>query len=58
MAVSTLTYGLGTWTISATQISRIQDTEMNFLRSIAGYTKLDMKRNNHIREALKVEEVN
>ena len=31
---------------------------MKFLSSIAGYTKLDMKRNNQIREDLKVEEVN
>ena len=40
------------------EISGIQGTEMKFLRSTAGYTKLDMKRNSQIREELKVEEVN
>ena len=35
---------------------RDKATEIHFLRSIARYTKLDNKRNNHIKEELIVEE--
>ena len=49
MAVPTLTYGTETWIMAARQILRIKVTEIKFLCSIAGYTKLDVKRNNQKR---------
>ena len=57
MAVLTFNYGSETQTMSVREISRIQATEIKFLRFIAGHTILDVKRNNQIRQELKVEDV-
>lgn len=58
MAIPTLTYGSETWTITKQYHTKIQSSEMKFVRSIAGYTKMDKKYNEDIRQELKVEDIN
>ena len=38
--------------------ARIQTAEMNFLRPIAGYQRIDKKQNREIRQELNIEELN
>jgi hypothetical protein len=47
MTVHTLTYGSEIWTITITtkEKTKIQSTEMKFLRSVTGYTGKDQIRN-------------
>ena len=58
MAVPTITYGSETWTMTAKHTARIQTAEMNFLRPIAGYQRIDRKQNKDIRQQLNIEELN
>ncbi|KAJ4451110.1 hypothetical protein ANN_02550 [Periplaneta americana] len=51
MAIPTLTYGSETWCMT-TQMKRIEAAEMRLLRPIAGYSLLDHKRNEDIRQEL------
>ena len=57
MAVPTLLYGCDTWTVQKRKESRLQVTEMRFLRRVGGLTKLDRVRNVDIRQRLKQEAV-
>ena len=58
MAIPTITYGSETWTMTSQHTAAIQTAEMKFLRPIAGYTRLDKKRNIDIRQQLNIEELN
>ena len=51
----TLTFGAQTWILDTSTRSRLEATEMRFLRKILGVTRLDMIRNTHIRETLSVD---
>jgi len=53
--VPTLTYGHELWVVNERTRSRIQATEMRFLRRIAGFTLRDRVRSSTIREKLNVE---
>ena len=53
MVVPTLLYGCKTWTILKHHKSRLQATEMRYLRRVEGVTKLDRVRNEDIRQRLK-----
>ena len=53
MVVPTLLYGCETWTILKCHESRLQATEMRYLRRVEGVTKLDRVRNEDIRQRLK-----
>ena len=55
--VPTLLYGCETWTIQKRHVSRLQATEMRYLRRVEGVTKLDKVRNEDIRQRLKQEAV-
>ena len=57
MVVPTLLYGCKTWTILKRHESRLQVTEMRFLRRVEGVTKLDRVSNEDIRQRLKQEAV-
>ncbi|KAJ4438978.1 hypothetical protein ANN_14932 [Periplaneta americana] len=52
MAIPTLTYGSETWCMTTQQMKRIEAAEMRLLRPIAGYSLLDHKRNEDIRQEL------
>lgn len=54
MAVPMLLYGSEFWTLTKSEEKRIAVIEMRFLRSIAGYTLLDKKRNEDIRLELNI----
>lgn len=49
-----LLYGSEFWTLTKSEEKRIEVIEMRFLRSIAGYTLLDKKRNEDIRLELNI----
>ena len=57
MVVSTLLFGCDTWTVQKQQESRLQATEMRFLRRVEGLTMLDRVRNVGIRQRLKQEQL-
>jgi hypothetical protein len=52
-----LTYESEAWTIRKSDRTRITANEMKFLRSTAGYTELDRKRNTVILRELKINSV-
>jgi hypothetical protein len=52
-----LLYGAETWTCTKREESKIQATEMKFFRAIMGKTKRDRIRNAHIRDELRMEEL-
>jgi hypothetical protein len=58
MAVPTLLYGSKCWTMRKRDIQKLQAEEMQFLRSVKGYTRLDKIRNKDIRKELGVISVN
>jgi hypothetical protein len=58
MAIPTLLYGSECWTLTKRQKSRLDAAEMCFLRSVAGYRVIDHRRNEDIREGLKIIDIN
>lgn len=54
MAASLLLYGYEHWILTKQQVERIETAEIRFLRGVAGYTLLDMRRNKGIRNDVKV----
>ena len=55
MAIPLMTYGSEVWTKTRQDESRIQASEMRFLRSVQGYTRLDQIRNDIIRRQCNVQ---
>jgi hypothetical protein len=55
MALPVLLYGSETWTIKTKDMSKIQATEMRYLRSVKGCTKLDHFKNEDIRKELYID---
>ena len=53
----TLLYGSETWTLDSREHSRVQATEMKYLRRVIGKTKRDKVRNTTVREQTKVEDI-
>ncbi|KAJ4434991.1 hypothetical protein ANN_23563 [Periplaneta americana] len=58
MAVPTLLYGAGTWTLTKKEERIIESIEMRFLRSIAGISLLGHQRNEDIKRKLKIYNIN
>ncbi|KAJ4426453.1 hypothetical protein ANN_27267 [Periplaneta americana] len=58
ISVPSLLYGSETWVMKKKDASRLQTNEMKFLRSVAGYRKIEHKRNEEIREELEIYELN
>jgi hypothetical protein len=58
MVVPTFTYGLEIWTITRKKEARIETAQMNFLRSVAGYKRIDQIRNSKTREELNIFNLN
>lgn len=57
MAIPTLMYGSEVWSLTTTQYKRLEAAEMKLLRPVAGYTLLDHKRNEDIREEINITSV-
>jgi hypothetical protein len=53
----TLLHGSETWTLTASQLKRLEAAEMRLLRPLAGHTLLDHKRNEDIRKKLNIENI-
>jgi hypothetical protein len=49
-----LLYGSEYWTLTKQQLQETEYSEMRFLRSVAGYRRIDKKRNTDIRQNLKI----
>lgn len=58
MVVPILTYGSETWVPSKLDRSKIQAAEMRFLRRVKGCTRLDRIRNDDVRNALNIYNLN
>ncbi|KAJ4431464.1 hypothetical protein ANN_20062 [Periplaneta americana] len=58
MSVPSLLYGSETWVMKKKDASRLKTNEMKFLRSVAGYMKIEHKRNEEIRQELEIYELN
>ena len=54
LALPTLLYGSESWTIKATDASRIRAAEMRYMRKTAGYTWSDYKSNTEVIKELKI----
>jgi hypothetical protein len=54
MAVPLLIYASENWTINRSDKEKTESAEMQFLRSVAGYTLLDQKRSTDIRSELNI----
>jgi hypothetical protein len=52
VARPTLLYGSETWVTTKLDMTRLEATEMRFLRSVKGYTRLDKLRSEVIRKEL------
>jgi hypothetical protein len=51
----TFLYGSENWTLTALQRRRIEATEMNLLRPLAGYTLYDHETNDSVRRKIQTE---
>jgi len=58
MATPTLLYGCESWVITQRDNSRIQASEMRFLRKVQGISRLDRHRNEDVREKLNIYSIN
>ena len=58
MAVPVLIYGNKNCSLNRSDKRKIEAAEMRFLRPTAGYTLLDKKRSNDIREQLSIFNIN
>jgi hypothetical protein len=58
LAVPAFTYGSEILTFTKKQEARIETAKMNFLRSVAGYKRIDKIRNSKIREELNIFNLN
>ena len=54
MAVPILLYGSEFWTLTKEQERRLEAIEMKFLRNAAGYTLMDKRRSEDIRQELNI----
>jgi hypothetical protein len=54
LAVPAVLYGSECWTLTKQQLQQVESSEMRFLRSVAGYRRIDKKRNTDIRQNLKI----
>jgi len=54
VARSTLLYGSETWVTTQRDMTRLEAAEMRFLRSVAGYTRLDKIKSEDIRQELEI----
>jgi hypothetical protein len=57
LVIPTLLYGTETWTLTASQLRRLEAAEMRLLRPLVGHTLLDHKRNEDIRKKLNIENI-
>jgi hypothetical protein len=57
LVIPTLLYGSETWTLTESQLKRLEAAEMQLLRSLAGHTLLDHKRNEDIRKKFNIENI-
>jgi hypothetical protein len=57
LVIPTLLYGSETWTLTASQLKRLEAAEMQLLRPLAGHTLLDHKQNEDIRKKLNIENI-
>jgi len=54
VARPSLLYGSETWVTTKRDLTRLEATEMRFLRSVTGYTRLDKIRSEDIKQKLKI----
>jgi len=54
VARPSLLYGSETWVTTKRDMTRLEATEMRFLRSVTGYTRLDKTRSEGIRKELEI----
>jgi hypothetical protein len=54
LSVPVLLYGREFWTLTKQQLQQIESSEVRFLRPVAGYRRMDKKRNTDIRQNLKI----
>jgi hypothetical protein len=57
LVIPTLLYGSETWTLTASQLKRLEAAEMRLLRPLAGHTILDHKRNEDIHKKFNFENI-
>jgi hypothetical protein len=57
LVIPTLLYGSETWTLTASQLKRLEAAEMWLLRPLAGHTLLDHKWNEDIRKKLNIKNI-
>jgi hypothetical protein len=54
LSVPALLHGSECWTLTRQQLQQIESSEMRFMRSVAGYRRIDKKRDTDIRQHLKI----